>query len=422
MGGRSGTEELSQPDGIELTQEGVLDLAARRHPLLQDRMEGKDKAISFTPDGKKAILTKVIEAEQWERFLGKKYVGTKRFGLDGGEAMIPALESVIKYGGQMGVNEIVYGMAHRGRLNVLANVMAKPLRVIFHEFGGGSANPEDVGGSGDVKYHLGTSTDREFDGIKVHMSLVANPSHLEAADPVVLGKTRAIQTLANDLDEHSASLPVLIHGDAAFAGQGIVWECLGFSGIRGYNTGGCIHFIINNQIGFTTSPQFARSSPYPSDVAKGVQAPIFHVNGDDPEAVTFACKMAIEFRQKFHRDIVIDMWCYRRFGHNEGDEPSFTQPLMYDAIQQHPPVSEVYGKRLIARRRDRPGLGRQDHAPVRHPARRRVRGGRELQAEQGRLVRRPLVGPARAGRRRDRAPQRRDRDRARSCSTASAAR
>ena len=324
----------------------IADVEERR--FLQERMEGKDKAIQFTNDGKKAILNKVIEAEQWERFLGKKYVGTKRFGLDGGEAMIPALESVIKYGGQMGVNEIVYGMAHRGRLNVLANVMAKPLRVIFHEFGGGSANPEDVGGSGDVKYHLGTSTDREFDGIKVHMSLVANPSHLEAADPVVLGKTRAIQTLASDLDEHVHSLPVLIHGDAAMAGQGIVWECLGFSGIRGYNTGGCIHFVINNQIGFTTSPQFARSSPYCSDVAKGVQAPIFHVNGDDPEAVTFACKMAIEFRQKFHRDIVIDMWCYRRFGHNEGDEPSFTQPLMYKAIRQHPSVSEVYGKRLIA--------------------------------------------------------------------------
>ncbi|MBA4041433.1 MAG: 2-oxoglutarate dehydrogenase E1 component, partial [Sphingobium sp.] len=213
--------------------------------------------------------------------------------------------------------------------------------------GGGSQNPDDVGGSGDVKYHLGTSTDREFDGISVHMSLVANPSHLEAADPVVLGKTRAIQTIAGD-DSHSGSLPVLIHGDAAFAGQGIVWECLGFSGIRGYNTGGCIHFVINNQIGFTTSPQYARSSPYPSDVAKGVQAPIFHVNGDDPEAVTFACKMAIEFRQRFHRDIVIDMWCYRRFGHNEGDEPSFTQPLMYDRIRQHPPVSEVYGQRLIA--------------------------------------------------------------------------
>jgi 2-oxoglutarate dehydrogenase E1 component len=323
----------------------IADVDERR--FLQDRMEGKDKAIEFSPLGKKAILNKVIEAEQWEKFLGRKYVGTKRFGLDGGESMIPALESIIKYGGQLGVREIVYGMAHRGRLNVLSNVMAKPFRVIFHEFGGGSDNPDDVAGSGDVKYHLGTSTDREFDGISVHMSLVANPSHLEAADPVVLGKTRAIQTIADDLRDHTGSLPVLIHGDAAFAGQGIVWECLGFSGIRGYNTGGCIHFVINNQIGFTTSPQFARSSPYPSDVAKGVQAPIFHVNGDDPEAVTFACKMAIEFRQKFRRDIVIDMWCYRRFGHNEGDEPSFTQPLMYDRIRQHPPVSEIYGNRLI---------------------------------------------------------------------------
>ena len=324
----------------------IADVEERR--FLQERMEGRDKAIQFTTDGKKAILNKVIEAEQWEKFLGKKYVGTKRFGLDGGEAMIPALESVIKYGGQYGVREIVFGMAHRGRLNVLANVMAKPFRVIFHEFAGGSANPDDIGGSGDVKYHLGTSTDREFDSIKVHMSLVANPSHLEAADPVVLGKVRAIQTLANDLSEHSASLPVLIHGDAAFAGQGIVWECFGFSGIRGYNTGGCVHFVINNQIGFTTSPQFARSSPYPSDVAKGVQAPIFHVNGDDPEAVTFACKMAIEYRQKFHRDVVIDMWCYRRFGHNEGDEPSFTQPLMYKAIRGHAGVAEIYAKRLIA--------------------------------------------------------------------------
>ncbi len=323
----------------------IADVEERR--FLQDRMEGHDKAIDFTPQGKKAILNKVIEAEEWEKFLGRKYVGTKRFGLDGGESMIPALESVIKYGGQTGVRDIVFGMAHRGRLNVLANVLAKPLRVIFHEFSGGSANPEDVGGSGDVKYHLGTSTDREFDGVKVHLSLVANPSHLEAADPVVLGKCRAIQTVAGDLKEHTGSLPVLIHGDAAMAGQGIVWECLGFSGIRGYNTGGCVHFIINNQIGFTTSPQFARSSPYSSDVAKGVQAPIFHVNGDDPEAVTFATKMAIEFRQQFHRDLVIDMWCYRRFGHNEGDEPSFTQPLMYDRIRKHPPVSAVYAERLI---------------------------------------------------------------------------
>jgi 2-oxoglutarate dehydrogenase E1 component len=330
--------------GLEYMHIG--DVEERR--FLQERMEGKDKAITFSPEGKKAILAKVIEAEQWERFCGKKYVGTKRFGLDGGEAMIPAMEAVIKYGGQFGVREIVYGMAHRGRLNMLANVMAKPYRVIFHEFSGGSSNPDDVGGSGDVKYHLGTSTDREFDGIKVHMSLVPNPSHLEAADPVVLGKVRAIQTDRNDLEDHIQVLPVLLHGDAAFAGQGVIWECFGFSGVRGYNTGGCIHFVINNQIGFTTSPQFARSSPYPSDVAKGVQAPIFHVNGDDPEAVTYACKMAIEFRQRFHRDIVIDMWCYRRFGHNEGDEPMFTQPLMYKTIKQHPGVSDVYATRLVA--------------------------------------------------------------------------
>jgi 2-oxoglutarate dehydrogenase E1 component len=323
----------------------ISDVEERR--FFQERMEGADKSIGFTPEGKKAILAKVIEAEQYEKFLGRKYVGTKRFGLDGGEAMIPALESFIKTGGALGVREIVIGMPHRGRLNVLANVMAKPYRIIFHEFSGGSSNPDDVGGSGDVKYHLGTSTDREFDGIKVHMSLVPNPSHLEAVDPVVLGKVRANQTMRDDLSDHVQVLPILLHGDAAFAGQGIVWECLGFSGIRGYNTGGCIHFIVNNQVGFTTSPQFARSSPYPSDVAKGVQAPIFHVNGDDPEAVTFACKLAIEYRQKFHRDIVIDMWCYRRFGHNEGDEPSFTQPLMYANIKTHPAVSAVYAPRLI---------------------------------------------------------------------------
>jgi 2-oxoglutarate dehydrogenase E1 component len=326
----------------------IADVEERR--FLQERMEGADKGITFSPEGKKAILNKVIEGEEYEKFLARKYVGTKRFGLDGGESMIPALEAVIKYGGQLGVKEIVYGMAHRGRLNVLANVMAKPYRVIFHEFQGGTANPEDVGGSGDVKYHLGTSTDREFDGISVHMSLVPNPSHLEAVNPVVLGKVRAQQLWRDDIGKgkHKQVLPVLIHGDAAFAGQGIVWECLGFSGIRGYNTGGCIHFIVNNQIGFTTSPQFARSSPYPSDVAKGVQAPILHVNGDDPEAVTFACKLAIDFRQRFGRDIVIDMWCYRRFGHNEGDEPSFTQPLMYAKIRQHPPVSQLYGARLAA--------------------------------------------------------------------------
>ncbi|MGF1550396.1 MAG: 2-oxoglutarate dehydrogenase E1 component [Sphingomonadaceae bacterium] len=322
----------------------INDLGERR--FLQERMEGRDAEISFTPEGKRAILTRVIEAEQFESFLGRKYVGTKRFGLDGGESMVPALEAVIKYGGLYGVREIVFGMAHRGRLNVLANVMGKPYRAIFHEFEGGASSPEDVGGSGDVKYHLGTSSDREFDGIEVHMSLVPNPSHLEAVDPVVLGKARAVQTIRGDIDEHGEVLPVLLHGDAAFAAQGIVAECFGFSGIPGYNTGGTIHFIINNQVGFTTSPQFARSSPYPSDIAKMVQAPILHVNGDHPEAVTYACKLATEYRQTFKRDIVIDMWCYRRFGHNEGDEPSFTQPIMYRAIKNKRLVSGLYADRL----------------------------------------------------------------------------
>jgi 2-oxoglutarate dehydrogenase E1 component len=324
----------------------IADTEERR--FLQDKFESPGETIQFTPEGKKAILAAVLRGEQYEEFLGKKYVGTKRFGLDGGESMIPALEAVIKHGGSAGVREIIYGMAHRGRLNVLANVMAKPYRVIFHEFSGGSANPDDVGGSGDVKYHLGTSTDREFDGISVHMSLVPNPSHLEAVNPVVLGKARAQQSIRDDLAKKDQVLPVLIHGDAAFAGQGVVWESLSLSGVPGYDTGGCIHFIINNQIGFTTSPKFARSSPYPSDVAKGVMAPILHVNGDDPEAVTFACKLAVEYRQTFHRDVVIDMWCYRRFGHNEGDEPKFTQPLMYDAIRSHPKVSKIYEGRLVA--------------------------------------------------------------------------
>jgi 2-oxoglutarate dehydrogenase E1 component len=323
----------------------INDLGERR--FIQDRIEGAEETVRFTPEGKKSILEKVIHGEQWEKFLARKYVGTKRFGLDGGESMIPALEAVIKYGGLTGVEEIALGMAHRGRLNVLSNVMGKPYRAIFHEFAGGATNPADVGGSGDVKYHLGTSSDREFDGVSVHLSLLPNPSHLEAVDPVVLGKVRAAQTLKGD-HEGDTVLPILLHGDSAFAGQGIVAECFGFSGLPGYETGGTLHFIINNQVGFTTSPQFARSSPYPSDVAKSVQAPILHVNGDDPEAVTFCCKLAIEYRQCFNRDIVIDMWCYRRFGHNEGDEPSFTQPLMYAAIKQHPPVSSIYGEKLVA--------------------------------------------------------------------------
>ncbi|NNC47499.1 MAG: 2-oxoglutarate dehydrogenase E1 component [Sphingomonas sp.] len=328
--------------GIEFMH--INDLEERR--FIMERVEGKNAEIHFTPEGKQAILQKVIEGEQWEKFLARKYVGTKRFGLDGGESAIPALESIIKYGGAAGVTEMTIGMAHRGRLNVLANVMGKPYRAIFHEFAGGASNPEEVGGSGDVKYHLGTSSDRSFDGNEVHLSLMPNPSHLEAVNPVVLGKVRAVMTLRGD--KHGKTvLPILLHGDAAFAGQGIVAECLMMSGLQGYATGGTIHFVINNQVGFTTSPQFARSSPYPSDIAKSIQAPILHVNADDPEAVTWACKLAIDYRQTFGRDIVIDMWCYRRFGHNEGDEPSFTQPLMYDEIRQHPPISELYARRLV---------------------------------------------------------------------------
>ena len=315
---------------------------------MQLRIEGPDKEISFTAEGKRAILNKLVEAEGFEKFLDLRYTGTKRFGLDGGESMIPALEQIIKRGGALGVKEIVLGMAHRGRLNVLSNVMHKPHRAIFHEFKGGSASPSEVEGSGDVKYHLGASSDREFDGNTVHLSLTANPSHLEIVDPVVLGKVRAKQDQLNDTLERTQVLPLLLHGDAAFAGQGVIAECFGLSGLKGHNTGGSLHFIINNQIGFTTYPRYSRSSPYPSDVAKMIEAPIFHVNGDDPEAVTFAAKVAIEFRQKFHKPVVIDMFCYRRFGHNEGDEPAFTQPLMYKKIKGHPSTLDIYASKLVA--------------------------------------------------------------------------
>ena len=315
---------------------------------IQERIEGKDKEISFTREGKRAILNKLVEAEGFEKFLDVKFTGTKRFGLDGGESLIPGLEQIIKRGGNLGVKEIVLGMAHRGRLNVLTQVMAKPHRVLFHEFKGGSSTPDEIEGSGDVKYHLGASSDREFDGNKVHLSLTANPSHLEIVDPVVLGKVRAKQ------DQHGATpedrsmvMPLLLHGDAAFAGQGVVPESFGLSELKGYRTGGSLHFIVNNQIGFTTYPRYSRSSPYPSDVAKMIEALILHVNGDDPEAVVFAAKIATEYRQKFHKPVVIDMFCYRRFGHNEGDEPAFTQPLMYRKIRAHPSTLDIYSKKLI---------------------------------------------------------------------------
>ncbi|WP_139974784.1 MULTISPECIES: 2-oxoglutarate dehydrogenase E1 component [Brucella/Ochrobactrum group] len=323
---------------------------------IQERIEGPDKKVAFTPEGKKAILSKLIEAEGFEQFIDVKYKGTKRFGLDGGESLIPALEQIVKRGGAMGVKEVIFGMAHRGRLNVLSQVMGKPHRAIFHEFKGGSYAPDDVEGSGDVKYHLGASSDREFDGNKVHLSLTANPSHLEIVNPVVMGKARAKQDLLAGrtrddmvpLATRAKVLPLLLHGDAAFAGQGVVAECLGLSGLKGHRVAGTVHFIINNQIGFTTNPAFSRSSPYPSDVAKMIEAPIFHVNGDDPEAVVFAAKVATEFRMTFHKPVVIDMFCYRRFGHNEGDEPSFTQPLMYKAIRAHKTTVQLYSDKLIA--------------------------------------------------------------------------
>ena len=313
---------------------------------LKERIEGYGKEIAFTKEGRKAILNKMVEAEGFEKFLHVKYMGTKRFGLDGGEALIPAMEQIIKRGGALGLKEIVIGMPHRGRLNILANVMGKPYRAIFNEFQGGSSKPEDVDGSGDVKYHLGASSDREFDGNTVHLSLTANPSHLEAVNPVVLGKVRAKQDQHGDT-ERTQVMGVLLHGDAAFAGQGVVAEGFGLSGLRGHRTGGTMHIVVNNQIGFTTAPHFSRSSPYPTDIALMVEAPIFHVNGDDPEAVVHAAKVATEFRQKFHKDVVIDMFCYRRFGHNEGDEPMFTNPIMYKKIKTHKTTLSLYTERLV---------------------------------------------------------------------------
>jgi len=327
--------------GIEYMH--IQELEQRR--WIQRRIEVPRNQTDFTASGKHAILERLTAAEGLERFLDKRYTGTKRFGIEGAESLIPALEQVIKRGGQLGVKELVIGMAHRGRLNVLTNMMGKPFAALFSEFQGNPANPDDVQGSGDVKYHLGTSTDREFDGNNVHLSLTANPSHLEIVNPVVLGKVRAKQRQRGD-HERVQVIGLLIHGDAAFAGQGLVGETLELSELKGYRTGGTIHFIVNNQIGFTTSPTAARSGPYPSDIAKAIQAPIFHVNGDDPEAVVHVARIATEYRLQFKKDAVVDIFCYRRHGHNEGDEPAFTQPLMYQAIANHPTTRELYAGRL----------------------------------------------------------------------------
>ena len=360
---------------------------------IQERIEGPDKEITFTREGKRAILNKLVEAEGFEKFCDLKFTGTKRFGLDGGESMIPALEQIIKRGGALGVKEIVLGMAHRGRLNVLAQVMGKPHRVIFHEFKGGSATSDDVEGSGDVEV-----SPRRLVRPRVRRQQRASLAHRQslASRNRQSGGARQDARQAGPARRHARSIatmvmPLLISGDAAFAGQGVIAECFGLSGLRGHRTGGSVHFIVNNQIGFTTYPRYSRSSPYPSDVAKMIEAPIFHVNGDDPEAVVFAAKVATEFRQKFQKPVVIDMFCYRRHGHNEGDEPSFTQPLMYKAIDAHPTTLEIYGKKLVGEGRRHRRRGREDAGRLARAARRRARGQPGLQGQQRRLARRPLV-------------------------------
>jgi 2-oxoglutarate dehydrogenase E1 component len=312
---------------------------------IQEKFEKRQRRPALSGSVKKEILRVLTTAETFERFLDRRYTGTKRFGIEGAESLMPALETILQRGSELGIHEFVIGMPHRGRLNVLANFVGKPFAAVFSEFQGNSTNPEHVHGSGDVKYHLGTSGDREVGGKTVHLSLAANPSHLEAVDPVVLGKVRAKQLQHGDT-ERTEVASILMHGDAAFAGQGLVAESLELSDLSGFCTGGTIHIIVNNQIGFTTAPAAGRSSPYPSDVAKGVQAPIFHVNGDGPEAVVEVARAAVEFRQEFRKDVVVDLFCYRRHGHNETDEPAFTQPLMYRTIARHPTTRQLYASRL----------------------------------------------------------------------------
>jgi 2-oxoglutarate dehydrogenase E1 component len=313
---------------------------------IQRRIEGAPWLTAFDTDAKRKILQELTEAEGFEAFCAKKYATTKRFGLEGGESTIPAIEEVIEVAAGLGVNEVTIGMAHRGRLNVLVNVVKKPYTAVFAEFKGTSAHPEDVQGSGDVKYHLGTSTDVEIAGRTVHLSLQPNPSHLEAVDPVVAGKVRARQDMAGDTKGRRSVMGIMLHGDAAFAGQGVVYETLAMSQLIGYRTGGSIHIVTNNQIGFTTVPAHAYSGLYCTDVAKSVQAPILHVNGDDPEAVVFCARLVAEFRMTFATDVVLDIVCYRRHGHNETDEPAFTQPTMYGRIREMRTTRTLYAERL----------------------------------------------------------------------------
>ncbi len=319
-----------------------------RKSWIQRMMEGERNRQSLSRSEKMAILRQLDEAEGFERFLDVKYAGAKRFSLEGSESVIPALEAVIERAADLGTEELVIGMAHRGRLNVLSSILGKSYAAVFSEFQGGVASADDVQGSGDVKYHLGASADRELGaGRTLHVSLTPNPSHLEAVNPVVLGKVRAKQAIRDDRSRERV-MGLLIHGDAALAGQGLCSEVFELSDLRGYRTGGTIHIVINNQIGFTTSPSLARTSPYPSEVAKIIQAPIFHVNGDDPEAVVRICQIAVEYRQRFKKDVVVDIFCYRRHGHNEGDEPAFTQPAMYRAVREKPTTRQIYTERLVA--------------------------------------------------------------------------
>ena len=330
--------------GVEYTH--IQDVDVRT--WLQDKMERSRNLPTFSKAEKVRILRRVHKAELFERFLHTKYVGQKRFSLEGGETMIAAVDSIIEHCPHVGIEEVVMGMAHRGRLNILTSVMRKSFDVLFEQF---SENyiPETVGGDGDVKYHLGYEVVLDTAaGKKVEVRLAANPSHLEIVNPVVEGKARARQRIRGDTETRSRVLPLLIHGDAAFAGQGIVAETLNFSQLPGYRTGGTLHFVINNQIGFTTEPRDSRSTLYCTDVAKMIEAPIFHVNGDDPEAVCMVAQLALEFRARWHRDVVIDMYCYRKHGHNETDEPAFTQPLLYKEISSHPQVSSVLSGKLIA--------------------------------------------------------------------------
>jgi 2-oxoglutarate dehydrogenase E1 component len=315
---------------------------------IQRRIEGAPWTTALDAAAKRTVLQQLTEAEGFEAFCQKRYVGTKRFGLEGGEVTIPALHAMIDTAAKAGVNEIVIGMPHRGRLNTLVNIVRKPFTAVFSEFGGVSFKPDDVQGSGDVKYHLGTSTDVELAGRNVHISLQPNPSHLEAVDPVVVGKVRARQDMAGDVKQRRSVMGILMHGDAAFAGQGLVYETLAMSQLIGYRTGGTIHIVVNNQIGFTTVPAHAYSGMYCTDVAKAVQSPILHVNGDNPDAVVFCARMAADFREQFATDIVIDIVCYRRHGHNEGDEPAFTQPLMYRAIHDQKTTRALYAEKLAA--------------------------------------------------------------------------